>query len=161
LEVESPGENQGSTFTVHLPLSVAPLARESDVSVVHPESTRILVVDDNETAAYGLKRLLEHHGHNVQTAFTGSEALGIVPHFKPEFILLDIGLPDMSGYDVSKTLRSGGFDHRIVALTGFGQESDVRHSQQSGFDRHLVKPASINDVLATIADLRTKTAVAS
>jgi signal transduction histidine kinase/CheY-like chemotaxis protein len=161
LEVESPGENQGSTFTVHLPLSVAPLARESDVSVVHPESTRILVVDDNETAAYGLKRLLEHHGHNVQTAFTGSEALGIVPHFKPEFILLDIGLPDMSGYDVSKTLRSSGFDHRIVALTGFGQESDVRHSQQSGFDRHLVKPASINDVLATIADLRTKTAVAS
>ncbi len=104
---------------------------------------RILVVDDNVDAAVSLARLLERfYGQEVRVAHEGPSALEVADSFRPEVVLLDIGLPGMSGYDVAEGLRRlpDGPGMLIVALTGWGQEDDRRRSREAGFDHHLVKP---------------------
>ena len=101
------------------------------------------MVDDNTGAAIVLARLLAKvWGHEVEVAHDGPAALELASGFRPEVILLDIGLPGMSGYEVAERLRGrDGFEGvMIVALTGYGQEEDRRRSQDGGFDQHLVKP---------------------
>jgi CheY-like chemotaxis protein len=106
---------------------------------------RILVVDDNRDAAQGLAMLLEIKGHEVATAHDGPEALTRAQEFQPTVVLLDIGLPAMDGYQVARELRrqEGGDEILLVAVTGYGHDSDRQRSRDAGFDHHLLKPVRL------------------
>lgn len=117
---------------------------------------RVLVVDDNVDAARMLTVLLKKSGHDVQEANDGPSALEAALGFRPHLILLDIGLPGMNGFDVAKIVRNEPQLGKVVlvAMTGYGQEADKQRSREAGFDHHLVKPASFDDVkriLATVS----------
>ena len=143
VSVHSPGVGLGSTFEVILPLDanvpqpVAP-APEAPAGA----SQRILVVDDNCDAADTLAELLEMYGHTVRTAYTGMQATERTLEFKPDIVFLDIGLPDMSGYEVAVQLRQLPIPQQflLVALTGYGQEHDRQAALASGFNEHFAKP---------------------
>ncbi len=144
VEALSEGSGLGSEFVVRLPLLAVPtpasLPRAAERRPAG--SRRVLVVDDNRDATETLELLLQLWGHEVQSALDGPEAISRAVEFRPEIVLLDIGLPGMSGYDVARQLRSlpGFRDVFIVAVTGYGQESDRLRSQEAGFGHHLVKP---------------------
>jgi CheY-like chemotaxis protein len=148
VKAASAGPGEGSEFTVTLPVSqtTSPAMKSSVPS--HKETgprRRILVVDDNVDAAMTISSLLKAWGHEVLSAYNGPSALETVRSFRPEFILLDIGLPGMSGYDVARLLRAEPSMQGavIAALTGYGQESDRQRSLDAGFDYHLTKPADL------------------
>jgi CheY-like chemotaxis protein len=115
---------------------------------------RILVVDDNRDAAVTLSIMLRLMGNEIQMAFDGAAALQAADEFRPDLIMLDIGLPKMSGYDVARHLRQQpwGRDMVLVALTGWGQEEDRRRSQQAGFNYHFVKPIDIDDLKRVLTE---------
>jgi PAS domain S-box-containing protein len=144
VEVRSEGSGLGSEFVVRLPLLAVPAqAPPPQRTGSRPASSRrVLVVDDNQDATETLELLLQLWGHEVQSALNGPEALARAAEFRPEIILLDIGLPGMSGYEVARQLRElpGFRDVFIVAVTGYGQDSDRIHSKEAGFGHHLVKP---------------------
>jgi PAS domain S-box-containing protein len=153
----SAGPGRGSEFVVHLPISArtaSPKPREP-VPTVHEPSPRrrILVVDDNIDAADSLAILLSCSGAEVRVAYDGPSALTAAHDFRPEVVFLDIGLPGMSGYEVARCLRtdSGFRPTLLIALTGYGQESDRRRAQDAGFDAHLVKPTDLDAVRALLA----------
>jgi PAS domain S-box-containing protein len=160
----SRGLGSGSEFVVRLPvLPHAPGALGQDPSAPieapppdsKPARRRILVVDDNHDAAHSLARVLTRlFGQEVQVAHDGPSALDAAPAFRPNLILLDIGMPGMDGNEVARRLRAQpGFETTlIVALTGWGQESDVERSREAGFDRHLVKPANLEAIRALLID---------
>jgi CheY-like chemotaxis protein len=115
------------------------------------------VVDDNEDAAESLAVLLRMGGHDVRVAHDGPGALALAREWSPEAVLLDIGLPGMSGYDVARALRAAGGRPLLVALTGYGQREDRRRAQEAGFDLHFVKPVDIprlGRALATLDPVR-------
>jgi len=163
ISAESQGSGQGSVFTVYLPVieDDVPRTREaptaSPLAPAHEHRRRILVVDDNPDAALGLERLLVHLGHRVHTALDGPAALGLAAEFRPEVVLLDLGMPGMDGYQVARRLRADFPDWRprLIALTGYGQEQDRQRTRQAGFDDHLIKPVdlpTLKTVLATVDD---------
>jgi CheY-like chemotaxis protein len=117
-------------------------------------SRRIMIVDDNEDAAEILAEALKFVGHETQTAHDARSALKSVSKFAPEVILMDIGLPGMDGYELARALRSMADlnSPRLIALTGYGQESDRRRAVEAGFDLHLVKPIDIDRLLSVIDD---------
>jgi PAS domain S-box-containing protein len=146
IEARSDGPGRGSEFVVRLPalgegrvLSAAADAREQ---VAATPARRILVVDDNRDAADSLGLLLRMMGNEVHTAHDGLEAVGAASAFRPDVILLDIGLPKLNGYEVARRIREqeGGSDVLLIALTGWGHDEDRRRSREAGFDRHLTKP---------------------
>ena len=155
IEAASKGVGHGSTFSVYLPLSPQKVNETAspDAKKVSTVSTprRILVVDDNESAANALQRLLQHYGHQVETAYGGKQALQMIEAFQPHFVLLDIGMPDMDGYAVARKIRSQDLGMTIVALSGYGQESDKLQSKEAGFNHHLVKPVNTSEILALLA----------
>jgi CheY-like chemotaxis protein len=120
------------------------------------ESRRILVVDDNQDAAESLAMLLEISGHRVATAHGGVAALDLANTFEPEVVLLDIGMPDIDGYEVCSRLRGlpRGDAMRVLALTGWGQEADRRKAREAGFDAHLTKPVDYETLAKVIAPRR-------
>ena len=121
---------------------------------VAKRTARVLVVDDNADLARGLARLLEIHGHQVQIAHDGPTGLETAKAWHPEFVLLDIGLPVMDGYQVAALLRHDP-DTRgtvIIAISGYGQEEDRNRSREAGFDHHLVKPISSGELLKVLGD---------
>jgi signal transduction histidine kinase len=146
----SDGIDQGSEFVVRLP-ALAELeeprkaAAGEAASRKTGQSRRVLVVDDNEDAAVGLAMLLEAVGNQATVAPDGPAALEKVSAYEPDVVLLDIGLPGMSGYEVCRTLRDQKCGRRpvVIALTGWGQDEDRRKSAAAGFDGHLVKPVSL------------------
>ena len=111
---------------------------------------RVLVVDDNEDAAEVLAEALNHVGHVACVALDGPTALEVAAEMKPDIALLDIGLPGMDGFELARRLRAvPGLERmRLVAVTGYGQRSDVEASRAAGFDEHLVKPLDLNGVQA-------------
>ncbi|MDQ2971033.1 MAG: response regulator, partial [Acidobacteriota bacterium] len=124
----------------------------SNVPVSPKVGRRILVVDDNADAAEGLSDFLRALGHSVRTARDGASALEEASRLRPEIVVLDIGLPDMDGHEVARRLRAQANlrSSLLVALTGYGQESDRQLSREAGFDHHLVKPVDLdklNDLL--------------
>ena len=137
----SAGPGSGATFEIRLPLATSEEEQARDVAPSIP-ATRILVVDDNADAALSLEVLLKIDGHEVEVALTPGEALSRIRSFAPEVVLLDIGLPDMDGYEVARRIRSQPqlAPVRLVALTGYGQSEDRQRVRASGFDDHLVKP---------------------
>jgi signal transduction histidine kinase/ActR/RegA family two-component response regulator len=153
LSVKSEGKGKGSTFSVTLPLPEQAQIRfrKRAKSPAFSGKKKILIVDDNEAAANSLKKLLTLHGHEAETAYSGAEALALVDEVLPEIILLDIGMPGMTGHEVAERLRERGWGGIIVAISGYGQESDRVRSREAGFDHHLVKPVSIDEVLAVLA----------
>jgi PAS domain S-box-containing protein len=157
----SDGLGLGSEFTVTIPSASRPDATGQVDGRAKPAgraTARVLVVDDNVDTAKGLARLLRLVGHQVRVAHTGPEAIEAAREFRPEVVLLDIGLPGMDGYRVARTLRGEEFasDTTIVAVSGYGQEEDRRKSREAGFDHHMVKPVDLDDLLALLADARVK-----
>ncbi|HEU0107439.1 MAG TPA: ATP-binding protein [Vicinamibacteria bacterium] len=143
----SPGPGHGSEFIVRLPLTEIHAAEPSPVADVPPKPAagprlRVLVVDDSEDSVESLAMLLRLWGHDVMTATDGATALDLVSQKAPHVVLLDIGLPGLSGYEVAKRIRAreGGQDIVLVALTGYGQADDRRRAKEAGFTVHLVKP---------------------
>lgn len=124
----------------------------------HPPTPqkKILVVDDNEDAATALGDVLEFLGYRVAVAHDGPSALRVAASFSPDVALLDIGLPVMDGFELAQRLRdqqSSTACPHLVAVTGYGQDSDRDRSARAGFERHLVKPVSLAEVSRVVAEL--------
>lgn len=156
IEAQSDGVGLGSSFTLSLPLSDAVLQPEEQshapADVTEQPSKKILIADDNVAAAEGLKKLLAHRGHEVATAHDGFSMLEHARSFQPDVVLLDIGLPDLDGYEVARRFRSEfGSGAKLIALTGYGQDEDKRRASDAGFDHHLTKPAGIREIEAIIS----------
>jgi PAS domain S-box-containing protein len=153
----SAGVGQGSQFVVRLPLAQGePQEQDQPPRAVSPPppQKRILVVDDNRDAAASLSMMLALLGHDTRTAHDGLEALDVAAAFRPEIVLLDIGMPKLNGYDVARRIRQEpwGKDMVLLACTGWGQEQDRLRSEEAGFNAHLVKPvnlAVLEKILAT------------
>jgi CheY-like chemotaxis protein len=160
VDAQSMGPGQGSEFVVRLPalppefrplangvsLTAGPTAAESS-------GRRVLAVDDNVDVVESLALLLGMQGHDVRTAHDGLNALEQAEAFRPEVIILDIGLPGMDGYEVARRLRERVASQGVllVALTGYGRDEDRRRSLAAGFDRHLVKPVDPTDLRDLLA----------
>jgi CheY-like chemotaxis protein len=156
LEALSDGLGKGSEFVVRLPTCEgAPMRDRPRIHLTSDSpQRRILIVDDNADAAEGLTLALSVSGHVVRSAADGPAALQTIEQFRPDVVLLDIGLPGMDGYEVGRRIRaatgqSGVF---LVALTGYGQEEDRKRTLDAGFDHHLVKPIDPGVILALLAD---------
>jgi signal transduction histidine kinase/DNA-binding response OmpR family regulator len=153
----SAGADQGSEFVVRLPaLAATPADLASNRAGGKPTpapARRVLIVDDHVDAANSLATLLRLHGHEVHLAHHGRTALEAATKFRPEVVLLDIGLPEMDGYEVARRLRQemGLKDVAIAALTGYGQDEDRRRSQVAGIDVHLVKPVNLETLYKLLA----------
>ena len=146
LQVRSAGRGQGSEFTIRLPRSLIvaapPIEKSFAASADGALSLRILIADDNRDAADSLSMLLALSGHDIKVARTGGEALSLANQFRPEVGIIDIGMPDMDGYEVAKRIRheAWGGNMTLIAVTGWGQADDKRRALASGFDRHMTKP---------------------
>jgi signal transduction histidine kinase/CheY-like chemotaxis protein len=155
ISAHSTGHGEGSEFVVCLPLASQPSpAEEADRTNPPPvtESRRILLVDDNLDTATSLAVLFQIAGHETAVAHEGIAAIESAAGFRPHVILLDIGLPGMSGYDICRRLRERAWAQAItiIALTGWGQEADREKSRAAGFDHHLVKPVDFPELLALV-----------
>ncbi|HEY7785340.1 MAG TPA: PAS domain S-box protein [Pyrinomonadaceae bacterium] len=158
VEAKSAGAGKGSEFVVRLPVLSASEKLEPAVShfgSAAPSARRILIVDDNRDSADSLAMLLDITGNQTFLAHDGLEAIEAVEKYRPEVVLLDIGLPNLSGHDVCKRVReqSWGKDIVVIALTGWGQEEDRRKSEEAGFDGHLVKPVDYDELLRLLGSL--------
>src|SRR5208283_2711659 len=149
-KAHSDGIGKGSEFTIHLPISAEP--PEQDRPKSEPKSElpyRVLIVEDNAGAAKLLAAVLKKTGkHEVQVAYDGETGLQIAETFRPDLVLLDIGLPGIDGYEVAKRLRQlpEGDRPLVAAVTWYGQEEDRRRSREAGFDEHLLKPIGLDAV---------------
>jgi signal transduction histidine kinase len=159
VEARSEGPGRGSEFLVRLPVLV-------EAPEVAPQATpaakeraavarRMLVVDDNLDSAESLTMLLQVSGHETYAAHDGLEAVAAAERFRPEVVLLDIGLPNLNGYDAARRIREQpwGKDMVLIALTGWGQDADRRKSKDAGFDLHMVKPVDLDALLRLLASL--------
>ena len=153
----SEGPGRGSELVVCLP-ALARRRKPSNPGAGHPETTGrppILVVDDNQDAALSLALLLEITGHEVRTAYDGLEAIDAAAEFRPDVVLMDLGMPKLNGYEAARRIREQPWGKRmvLVAVTGWGQEEDRRRTAEAGFDGHLVKPvdhAAFVELLAAL-----------
>ena len=155
VQAHSDGAGRGMAITITLPVGNPPKEDPMVPRMSAGAASRVLVVDDNEDAADTLSMLLEASGFVVRVAYTAQSALDAVASFNPEIVLMDIGLPEMDGYEVAQRLRSGDrpFQGRLVALTGYGQERDVRRAHDAGFDAHLTKPVEPETLFRLLANI--------
>ena len=147
----SKGHAQGSTISFTLPLSDNGKIVEEETNLPPPaarRATKVLVVDDNKDSADSLALMLRLDGHEVHTANDGPQALALAEQIQPAVIVLDIGLPTMNGYEVARRLKKLRLDPgiRLIALTGYGQEDDLRAASEAGFERHLTKPVDATEL---------------
>jgi CheY-like chemotaxis protein len=162
VEAYSAGPGRGSEFVVHLPLvEREPQALGVNEPVARTNmlpSRRILVADDNQDSASSLGMLLKLLGADVLVVYSGAAALEAVGVFKPDVVLLDIGMPEMDGHEVARQMRAGpgGRDLTLIALTGWGQEKDRHDSELAGFDHHLIKPADVGDLENLLVSLESR-----
>ena len=158
MAVWSAGTGQGSEFTITLPLAVTAEAERDPNRIGSPPraALKILVADDSQDGADSLAFLLKAAGHDVYTAYDGRTAIELAEQHRPDVVLLDIGMPEVSGYDVARAIRreAWGRPMRLIALTGWGQAEHRRRSLEVGFDDHLVKPVEL-DLLENVLQLGT------
>jgi len=161
VQAASDGLGKGSEFIVRLPLALRATegqpADQEPPQEAAPRPWRVLVIDDNVDAANSLCLLLQAMGHTVRAVYDGPSGIAMAQEFMPEVVMLDIGMPVMSGYDVARALRASSSRFVIVAVTGWGHEAAKRQSREAGFDHHLVKPVSeaqLAGVLASITRAR-------
>jgi len=163
LTARSDGPGTGAELTVRLPVhEVAPVAAvPADVPAASRtvSASRILVVDDHVDAADALAFLLRAAGHAVETAHDGLEALDMAAVFRPEIVLLDLGMPKLDGYAAARKIREQAWakDVVLIALTGWGQPRDRQRTAKAGFNAHLVKPVGMEELLGMIVDLKPAT----
>jgi CheY-like chemotaxis protein len=147
VEARSAGPNQGSEFIVRLPAAgdAAPAREAAPLRPATPPR-RVVVVDDNADAANALRLLLENDGHEVRVANDGVSGLALAREYRPDYLLLDIGLPRMSGYEIAAAVRGDPSlkATTIVAITGYGQVHDRIRTAAVGFDHHLTKPVEFS-----------------
>ncbi|MBF2050160.1 MAG: PAS domain S-box protein [Elainella sp. C42_A2020_010] len=163
VQADSPGEGQGATFTVKLPLMLHQPTTKSDTkpseSSLNLQGTRILVVDDDDNTREFLAFLLELHGANVIAAATADEVITTLTQFKPDVLLSDIGMPDVDGYMLMRQIRclspEQGGTIPAIALTAYAGEIDYRQAMAAGFQRHIAKPIEPEVLIRAIAELRT------
>jgi CheY-like chemotaxis protein len=158
VEAKCAGPGQGSQFTMRLPIA----AREGGQELVSAHKTlqeprpgrRVLIADDNKDAAESLAMLLQMGGHEVCVAHDGRAALDLAQSFRPEVALLDLGMPELSGYEVATHLRGEpwGAQIRLFALTGWGQDGDRQRTKESGFDLHLTKPIDLDTLQSYLSE---------
>jgi signal transduction histidine kinase len=161
VEAHSQGRHQGSEFVVRLPAenTAAPATGPAAASSASAQpSLQILVVDDNRDAANTLSMLLRISKHKVSTAYDGHSAVEEFQKSGPDVVLMDIGLPGMSGLEAAQAIRAlpGGQEVALVAMTGWGQDEDRQKTKEAGFDRHLVKPVERAALLELLAGLPVK-----
>ncbi|MBO9651908.1 MAG: response regulator [Variovorax sp.] len=157
IEAFSEGKDRGSVFKVRLPCAKEEMAIAPGIATGPvPQGTRrkVLVVDDNLDAAAGIEALLRIEGHEVRVALDGEQGLSAFVDFEPAVLILDIGLPKVDGYEVARRMRSmpQGQSVLMIALTGYGQAEDRQAALDAGFDRHFVKPADAQLLLACIRE---------
>jgi signal transduction histidine kinase/CheY-like chemotaxis protein len=147
VEAASEGPGRGSEFTVRLPVNAdlppaAPARARTATSVPESARCRILVVDDVPDSADSLAALLKRQGHEARTAYDGAEAVRIAREYRPDVVLLDLGLPVLSGYEAARKIRElqGGDPPLMIAITGWGHDENRERTKAAGFSHHLVKP---------------------
>ena len=157
VEVHSDGAGRGSEFVLRLPIAAAGTQAEdeADGHACAGAARRILIVDDNRDSADSLALLLVHAGHETHTAHDGYSGLQAAEALRPDVILLDIGMPQLNGYEVARRIRQApwGGDVTLVALTGWGQAEDRAKSREAGFDEHFVKPVEHRVLANFLAEL--------
>lgn len=157
VEAHSPGTGRGSAFVVRLPRIDAPMPLAADVPTRGAPSAdhayNILIVEDHSDARQALRALLELAGCAVQEAEDGSAGIEVALRHQPDFVLLDIGLPNLDGYNVARRIKTAKPAIRLVALTGYGREEDKKRATEAGFDAYLVKPVDIERLLAVMHKL--------
>ncbi|HTA88332.1 MAG TPA: ATP-binding protein [Polyangiaceae bacterium] len=165
VSASSGGRGAGSSFVIGLPAVVAAERPQLETPLVSPAQVvpggvrRVLVVDDNTDAAELLARAMSEFGCETQIAHDGPSALALIDSFRPELALLDIGLPVMDGYELAQLIRNrphAGPIH-LVAVTGYGQKSDIEQALAAGFDEHLTKPVDILQLKALVSGIRSIT----
>ena len=165
IEAHSAGVGQGSEFVVRLPVvpeAEAPGGRAASDGGLAPGGPRlkVLVVDDNADFVLMLSAMLESAGHDVRKALDGRGAIGVALSYRPDVVLLDLGMPVMGGLEVARELRR----HpemacaRLVALTGWGQADDRRQTLEAGFDHHLTKPTDPRELQALLDEVSSELA---
>ncbi|HWI14866.1 MAG TPA: response regulator, partial [Burkholderiales bacterium] len=166
LEAHSEGPGTGSEFIVTLPAAahaVATAAAHAHRPVTHHAEhagLRILVADDVRDSAEGLSVLLRIGGNDVRIATDGAEALNLAAEFQPEVAVLDIGMPKLSGYEVARQIRQQPWGEKtvLIALTGWGQQDDIRRALDVGFNYHMVKPVNIPQLQELLEQLAARKA---
>jgi len=163
ITASSDGPDHGSAFTMRLPIgesseNEAPDGKESGPAEAAPQRLRVLVVDDDEAAAKMLSLFARTLGNETRTSYDGEEAVRVAAEFRPDFILMDIGMPKMDGYTAAREIRSKdwGASTTLVALTGWGQEEDKRLATEAGFDHHLVKPAEPDELRSLFSSAKSE-----
>jgi signal transduction histidine kinase len=155
VEARSAGLGRGSEFVLRLPASIEQSSspRMSAPSARASKRRRVLIADDNRDAADSLSLLLELSGHEVRVAHLGQTALSLAQTYRPDLVILDIGMPDLSGYEVARALRQEPWAAglQLIAITGWGQDDDRRRALEAGFDRHLTKPIDPEQLQSLIA----------
>ena len=152
IEARSAGLGQGSEFVISLPRSLFVEGRKQSASREHDGSSapprRILIADDNRDGAETLKIYMQMQGHEAHLAYTGAEALAVAASVRPEIGVIDIGLPDMTGYEIAERIRHEAWGDKVtlIALTGWGQDADKRRAIAAGFDHHCTKPIDPGDL---------------
>jgi signal transduction histidine kinase/ActR/RegA family two-component response regulator len=159
IEAHSGGPGKGSEFIVRLPAAKEDVAEPPTAATEesHGPRRQILVIDDNRDAAESLAEILRILGHVVRMAYDGEAGVALAAEFRPEVILMDIGMPKVNGYEAARRIRAEpwGNEPFIVALTGWGGADDRRRTHEAGFDRHLVKPVSLAALTEILASLHT------
>ena len=155
VEARSKGLNRGAEFIVSIPVSDSVIPKPSKPEKRAPEGIkpglRVLVVEDNQNILATIPVLLEHLGCEVRVAETGRAALSRAASFAPQAMLVDIGLPDISGHEVAKTLRVQGYSGLMVAVSGYSHKEMRDQSKTFGFDHHLAKPVTLAEIAELLA----------
>jgi two-component system, chemotaxis family, CheB/CheR fusion protein len=164
VEASSAGEGQGSEFIVRLPLAKGAIASEPAAEAVNdakqrrpvPAGPRVVIVEDNADSRELLCELLHDEGYECRTVGSGKAALDLIRDFEPHIALLDVGLPEMDGFELARRLRAmpQTADMHLVAVTGYGRASDRVASREAGFDEHLVKPVQPDELLRVLARIQ-------
>jgi CheY-like chemotaxis protein len=157
VEAQSAGAGRGSAFVVRLPRIDAPLPLADGAAGGSPPSAdrayKILIVEDNSDARQALRALLELTGCGVYEAENGSAGIELALRLQLDFILLDIGLPHLDGYEVARRLKAAKPEIGLIALTGYGREEDRTRAVEAGFDAYLVKPVDTEKLFAVMHEL--------
>jgi two-component system CheB/CheR fusion protein len=157
ISAHSEGEGKGSEFVVTLPLADGPPSeRASRPAPSVNGKAKVLIVEDNDDSRELMFQLLDHAGHECRTASTGTSALEVLHGFAPDIAILDVGLPEMDGFELARRIRQDP-EHAhtiLIAVTGYGRASDHAASREVGFDGHLVKPVDTNNLLSLLGSLQ-------